>query len=120
MRGELGGQGTDTVRTPRISIVVPVYNAERYLDDTIRSVLAQSFREWELLLVDDGSTDGSTAIARRCAAADPARVRCLEHPGHANRGQFASRVLGRATRGPTFWRCSMRTISGTRTTSRTI
>ncbi|MEJ7809948.1 MAG: glycosyltransferase [Gemmatimonadaceae bacterium] len=82
------------MRTPRISIVVPVYNAERYLDDTIRSVLAQSFREWELLLVDDGSTDGSTAIARRCAAADPARVRCLEHPGHANRGQFASRVLG--------------------------
>ncbi|WP_130836159.1 glycosyltransferase family 2 protein [Lachnoclostridium sp. Marseille-P6806] len=45
-----------------ISIIVPVYNAERYLRETIRAVRMQSFTDWELILVDDGSSDGSAAL----------------------------------------------------------
>ena len=44
---------------PKISIVMPVYNAEPFLDDAILSVMEQSFGDWELICVNDGSTDGS-------------------------------------------------------------
>lgn len=57
-----------------ISIGIPFYNAEKYLADAIRSVFAQTYQDWELLLVDDGSTDRSLEIAR--AVKDP-RVRVL-------------------------------------------
>ncbi len=57
-----------------ISIGIPIYNAEPYLADAIRSVFAQSYQDWELLLVDDGSTDRSLDIAH--AIRDP-RVRVL-------------------------------------------
>lgn len=53
-----------------ISVIIPVYNVERYLDECIRSVVNQTYTDWECLLVDDGSTDGSGDIcdewARRC------------------------------------------------------
>ena len=75
-------------------------NEERFLEEAIRSVFAQTYDRWELMLVDDGSTDGSTAIARRYADEHPERVRYLEHPGHENRGMSAARNLGfRHTRG---------------------
>lgn len=61
-----------TADWPLVSVVVPFYNAERTLLDTVRSVLAQTYVNWELLLNDDGSRDGSLALARRIA--DP-RVR---------------------------------------------
>jgi glycosyltransferase involved in cell wall biosynthesis len=79
---------------PQVSIVTPVFNGERYLAETVEAVLAQTFTDWELLLIDDGSTDRSPAIARQYAAVDPGRIRYLEHPGHANRGQFATRAFG--------------------------
>ena len=50
---------------PKVSVLLPVWNAERYLAGAIESVLAQSFADFELLIVDDGSTDGSTALIRR-------------------------------------------------------
>src|SRR5262245_60211168 len=65
-----------------------------FLDEAIESVRAQTCDEWELLLVDDGSTDGSTAVALRHAERDPGRIRYLEHPGHENHGMSASRNLG--------------------------
>lgn len=52
---------------PIFTIVIPCYNAARFLDATLASVAAQSCKEWELILVDDGSTDTSVAIARRFA-----------------------------------------------------
>jgi glycosyltransferase involved in cell wall biosynthesis len=79
---------------PLISIVVPFYDAARFLEDAVESVFGQTYPNWELLLVDDGSTDGSTGIARRYAATHDA-VRYLAHAGHANRGISASRNLGR-------------------------
>ena len=80
--------------TPLVSVVAIFLDAERFLDESIRGVLAQTYRHWELLLVDDGSSDGSSALARGYAARDPERVRYLEHPGHRNRGMSASRNLG--------------------------
>ena len=55
---------------PYISIGIPIYNAEAYLEDAIKSVLAQTYELWELILIDDGSTDGSLTIARRFEKAD--------------------------------------------------
>ncbi len=51
-------------QAPLVSIVVPVYNGEMFLAETIDSILAQSYEDWELLLIDDGSTDGSAEIIR--------------------------------------------------------
>lgn len=48
--------------SPTISVIVPVYNAEKYLHRCIDSVLAQTYKDFELLLIDDGSTDSSGAI----------------------------------------------------------
>lgn len=62
--------------------------------EAVESVLAQTCEQWELLLVDDGSTDGSRAIAEGYGRRYPAQIRILEHPGRANRGMSASRNLG--------------------------
>lgn len=79
---------------PRVSVITSFLNAERFLDEAIRSVLSQSFDDLELVLVDDGSTDRSSAIARGYADCKDGRVRYVEHEGHANRGTSASRNLG--------------------------
>jgi glycosyltransferase involved in cell wall biosynthesis len=78
----------------RVSIVTPFLDPGAYLEAAIDSVLAQTFTDWELLLVDDGSRDGSTEVARRYAAARPQQVRYLSHPQRASRGASASRNLG--------------------------
>lgn len=59
-----------TALTPEISVIVPVYNAEKYLSCCINSILAQSFTNFELLLIDDGSTDKSSEICDDYAAKD--------------------------------------------------
>ena len=56
---------------PNISIVIPAFNAEAYLRDTLDSVLAQTVTDWELLIVDDGSADATTEIAGQYARNDP-------------------------------------------------
>ena len=76
-----------------VSVVMPVYNGERYLEAAVRSVMAQTFGDWELIIVDDGSTDGTPAIAARLAAEDP-RIRLVKNI--ENRGVAASRNRGLA------------------------
>lgn len=71
-----------------------IYNVERYLREAIDSVLHQTFTNWELLLIDDGSADGSTQIAKQYAAAHSTRIRFSEHQEHVNKGLSASRNLG--------------------------
>jgi glycosyltransferase involved in cell wall biosynthesis len=79
---------------PLVSVIIIFLNAERFIREAIESVFAQTYEHWELLLVDDGSTDGSTEIARQFADHDPEKVRYLEHQAHVNRGMSASRNLG--------------------------
>ncbi len=61
---------------PLFSIIVPVYNAEKWLEDTVGSVISQSNSDWELLLVEDGSTDNSKDVAAQFAANDP-RIKAI-------------------------------------------
>lgn len=79
---------------PRVSVITIFLNGERFIEEAIDSVLAQDFTSFELILVDDGSTDRSSAMAQDYAARYPGRVIYAEHPGHANRGMSASRNRG--------------------------
>ena len=86
--------GASSGGTPRVSVVVPFLDVARYLEEAVESVLAQTYTSWELLLIDDGSTDGSTDLALGYVARHPDRVRYLEHPGHRNAGLNYSRTVG--------------------------
>jgi glycosyltransferase involved in cell wall biosynthesis len=79
---------------PAVSVIVCFLNEERFLAEAVESVLGQSFTDWELILVDDGSTDGSSAIARGLAATSPDRIACIDHADHRNLGLSASRNAG--------------------------
>lgn len=81
-------------RDPLVSAIIIFLDAEKFLEDAIESVFAQSYPHWELLLVDDGSTDLSSEIAKETAREHPQKVRYLEHAGHRNLGMSASRNLG--------------------------
>lgn len=76
---------------PSISVIVPVYQAENYLKKCVESVTKQTFSDWELLLVDDGCTDGSPAICDQCAAEDD-RIRVFHR--RKNAGVSEARNLG--------------------------
>ena len=75
---------------PRLSVVVPIYNVERYLEECLDSIAAQTFGDFECVLVDDGSTDSSAAIAEAYVAKD-ARFRLVQQE---NQGLGAARNTG--------------------------
>ena len=81
-------------RAPRVSVITIFLNANRFIREAIESVLAQDFTDFELILVDDGSTDGSSALACGYAEKFPDKISYLEHANHSNRGMSASRNLG--------------------------
>ncbi len=62
---------TTITRAPLVSILTPAYNSAAYIGETIASVLAQTFPEFELIVSDDGSTDDTVSVTRRAAAGDP-------------------------------------------------
>lgn len=76
-----------------LSIIIPIYNIEKYLSATLENILEQSFADYELLLIDDGSTDGSTEICDKFARLD-SRV-CVIH--QQNAGVSAARNVGVAS-----------------------
>jgi glycosyltransferase involved in cell wall biosynthesis len=85
---------------PLVSAIIIFWNEEQFIEEAIESVLDQTYDHWELLLVDDGSSDRSSDIVRRYTEQYPDKVRYLEHRGHENRGMSASRNLGvRSARG---------------------
>jgi len=73
---------------PLVSVIIPVYNGEKYLVEAIESVLAQSYRPFELIVVDDGSTDGSAAIVHR--------YKDINYIYHPNMGVSIARNTGLA------------------------
>lgn len=73
-----------------VSVIVPVYNAEKTLSRSVESVLAQTELDWELWLVNDGSSDGSLALCREYEAADP-RIHVIDKP---NGGVGSARNAG--------------------------
>jgi glycosyltransferase involved in cell wall biosynthesis len=83
---------------PRVSVIIIFLNEERFLPEAVASVESQAGVDWELLLVDDGSTDGSGPWARaRVRARTPGGtrlIRYLRHPGGVNLGMSAARNLG--------------------------
>lgn len=76
---------------PAVSIIMPVYNTEGFVSEAINSVLEQSFQDWELIIVDDCSSDSSAAIALAYAGRDP---RIKVHLNKTNQGVAASRNAG--------------------------
>jgi glycosyltransferase involved in cell wall biosynthesis len=79
---------------PLVSVCVPVYNAQAFVASTLDSVLAQTLSDWELIVVDDASTDGSWPIVQRYGA-DP-RVRVKRHPVNRGAATTWNEVLGMA------------------------
>ncbi|MET8680230.1 glycosyltransferase family A protein [Streptomyces sp. NPDC004647] len=78
--------------SPAVSVIIPCHNYGRYLPQALDSVLAQTFCDWELVIVDDGSTDDSAAVAASLVARHPdRRIRLLEQ---ANAGVSAARNTG--------------------------
>lgn len=75
---------------PKLSIITPVYNSEQYLGDCISSILEQTFSDFELILINDGSTDGSGQLCDRWAMKD-ARIRVYHQ---INMGPAAARNVG--------------------------
>jgi glycosyltransferase involved in cell wall biosynthesis len=81
--------------TPLVTVIIPFYNTSpRFMEQAFESVMAQTYLNWELLLVDDGSTGDSSACAKSFVSRYPEKIFYLEHEEHANRGQSASRNLG--------------------------
>lgn len=78
---------------PLVSVITPIYNGSSYLDYAVKSVLNQSYENWELFLADDGSGDDSYEKARAWSEKDK-RIIALHHPDHANKGVSATRNLG--------------------------
>ena len=75
---------------PEISVIIPVYNKHKYIESSLRSVLEQSFRDLEVIAVNDGSTDESLTVLNQMAEADQ-RVRVIDIP---NGGVSHARNVG--------------------------
>ena len=78
---------------PAVSVIVPVYNTEKYLEECIRSLTEQTLSSLELIFVDDGSTDASPKILERYRARDPEHIRVITQK---NAGQGKARNVGLA------------------------
>ena len=76
---------------PKISIITPAYNCEKYLPDAVKSVLSQTFTDWELLIIDDCSKDNTYRYMKKLAEKDK-RIRIFQNK--VNSGSAATRNYG--------------------------
>ncbi len=88
--GADGAAHRDGVPRPRIAVIVPAYDVERFVGATLRSVQEQTVADWECVVVDDGSTDATATVVAGIAHQDP-RIRLVRQP---NRGLSAARNAG--------------------------
>ncbi len=77
----------------KVSVIIPFFNRKDFLEEAINSVLSQSFQDWELLLIDDGSTDGATEIAQAYALKDE-RISFFRRPENMPKGAPSCRNIG--------------------------
>lgn len=77
---------------PKVSVIMPAYNREHYIGLAIESILQQTFRDFELIIVDDCSTDRTAQIAHSFAQLDPKRIKVITH--NSNRGVASARNTG--------------------------
>ena len=80
----------------KVSIITPSWNSEKYIGDTIKSVLAQTYKNWELIIVDDCSTDGTVAIAEKFAAED-SRIKIFQQEINSGAGVARTFALQKST-----------------------
>ncbi|SON53914.1 putative glycosyltransferase EpsE [Hartmannibacter diazotrophicus] len=83
--------------SPLVSCMMIFFNAERFIGEALSSIEAQTYGNWELVIVDDGSTDASRAIVEDFTRRHSGRVRLLEHEDRQNRGKSVSRNLAVAS-----------------------
>ena len=69
---------TETENSPLVSVIMPAYNAESYIEQAVRSVIGQTIKDWELIVLDDGSQDGTCAIVESLAREDD-RIRFVRN-----------------------------------------
>ncbi len=79
---------------PKFSVIVSSHNYQHLIAQTLDSLLAQTYRNFEIIVVDDGSTDRSVEVVQRYVHNHPRRVSLFQHPGGANRGLAATLRLG--------------------------
>ncbi|MES2646164.1 MAG: glycosyltransferase family 2 protein [Bacteroidota bacterium] len=84
----------DSPKEPLVSIITSFLNEEQLIEETIQTVLAQTYANWEYILIDDGSTDSSTQIAKAYAEKYPGKIIYYEHENHKNIGVSPSRNVG--------------------------
>ncbi len=78
--------------TPLVSVIMPAYNSEKTIGASIRSVRAQSYENWELLVLDDGSKDGTVALVSALASED-GRIRLMKNPQNMGTARTRNRAL---------------------------
>ena len=79
--------------SPEISVIVPLFNRENLIEETLQSVISQTYPNWELIVIDDGSTDASKEIAERIAGSDD-RIQVFSRPDHLLPGGNGARNYG--------------------------
>ncbi len=87
-------ENLSTTQLPLVSVIVPFYNQIQFLQQSIESVLNQSFKDWELLLIDDGSTDESPRIAEKFVQQFPDKIFLFTQPERKNLGASNARNIG--------------------------
>ncbi|MBI3667363.1 MAG: glycosyltransferase family 2 protein [Acidobacteria bacterium] len=78
--------------SPLVTVVLPVFNGEKVVADAIRSIQAQTFQDWELVVLDDGSTDASLEVCRACATGD-SRITVVCNEANSGLGEAMSRLV---------------------------
>lgn len=78
------------ISKPRVSVIIPVYNTEAYVEEAIRSIMNQTLRDIEIIIIDDGSTDNSLTLIKKLAVEDNR----IAYHSQANQGQSVARNVG--------------------------
>lgn len=79
--------------SPLVSVIIPFLNGT-WLTEAIESVINQSYLNWEIILIDDGSVEEHSSIARHYSSGSPGRILYTDHPAHVNKGVTVSRNVG--------------------------